>query len=100
MNRGDRLVFSNGIIILAVLSGLLIYVFDAHLTKLIQLYLVGVFISFTLSQTMVVLNVYKRRGGRGARRSLRWDRDRDRPGGHHLFQIRQERGSSLRPSPS
>ena len=55
MNRGDRLVFSNGIIILAVLSGLLIYVFDANLTKLIQLYLVGVFISFTLSQTGMVV---------------------------------------------
>lgn len=55
MNRGDRLVFSNGIIILAFLSGLLIYVFDAHLTKLIQLYLVGVFISFTLSQTGMVV---------------------------------------------
>lgn len=55
MNRGDRLVFSNGIIILAVLSGLLIYVFEANLTKLIQLYLVGVFISFTLSQTGMVV---------------------------------------------
>ena len=55
MNRGDRLVFSNGIIILAVFSGLLIYVFEANLTKLIQLYLVGVFISFTLSQTGMVV---------------------------------------------
>ena len=55
MNRGDRLVFSNGIIILAVLAGLLIYVFDAELTRLIQLYLVGVFISFTLSQTGMVV---------------------------------------------
>ena len=55
MNRGDRLVFSNGVIILAVLSGLLIYAFDAELTGLIQLYLVGVFISFTLSQTGMVV---------------------------------------------
>jgi amino acid transporter len=55
INRGDRLVFSNGIVILAVLSALLIYVFDANLTALIQLYLVGVFISFTLSQTGMVL---------------------------------------------
>ncbi|MDQ3963621.1 MAG: APC family permease, partial [Actinomycetota bacterium] len=55
MNRGDRLVFSNGVIILAVLAGLLIYVFDANLTRLIQLYLVGVFISFTLSQTGMVV---------------------------------------------
>jgi len=55
MNRGDRLVFSNGVLILAVLAGILIVVFDANLTRLIQLYLVGVFISFTLSQTGMVL---------------------------------------------
>lgn len=55
MNRGDRLVFSNGVLILAVSSAFLIYAFDAQLTKLIQLYLVGVFISFTLSQTGMVV---------------------------------------------
>lgn len=55
MNRGDRLVFSNGIVILALFAGLLIYIFDANLTRLIQLYLVGVFISFTLSQTGMVV---------------------------------------------
>ena len=49
-NRGDRLVFSNGVIVLAVLAGALIYVFDANLSRLIQLYVVGVFTSFTLSQ--------------------------------------------------
>lgn len=57
MNRGDRLVFSNGVLILAALSGLLIYIFDAELTRLIQLYLVGVFISFTLSQTGMVVRM-------------------------------------------
>lgn len=61
MNRGDRLVFSNGIVILAVLAGLLIYVFDAELTRLIQLYLVGVFISFTLSQLGMVMRGRKLR---------------------------------------
>jgi amino acid transporter len=55
MNRGDRLVFSNGVIILATLSSILIWIFNADLNKLIQLYLVGVFISFTLSQTGMVL---------------------------------------------
>ena len=55
MNRGDRLVFSNGIIILATLAGLLVVAFDADLNRLIQLYLVGVFISFTLSQSGMVL---------------------------------------------
>jgi len=48
--RGDRLVFSNGIIVLAGLAGLLIYAFDASTTRLIQLYIIGVFVSFTLSQ--------------------------------------------------
>ena len=52
--RGDRLVFSNGIIILAVLAGMLIWVFDASTTRLIQLYIIGVFVSFTLSQSGMV----------------------------------------------
>jgi amino acid transporter len=54
MNRGDRLVFSNGIVVLATASSLLIYAFDANLTRLIQLYVIGVFTSFTLSQTGMV----------------------------------------------
>ena len=49
--RGDRLVFSNGILILAAFAGVLIYAFNANPTRLIQLYIVGVFVSFTLSQT-------------------------------------------------
>jgi amino acid transporter len=48
--RGDRLVFSNGIVILALLATLLVVAFDADVTKLIQLYIIGVFVSFTLSQ--------------------------------------------------
>ncbi|MCU1600864.1 MAG: Amino acid/polyamine/organocation transporter, superfamily, partial [Frankiales bacterium] len=48
--RGDRLVFSNGIVALALLSVLLVVAFDADVTKLIQLYIIGVFVSFTLSQ--------------------------------------------------
>ena len=56
MNRGDRLVFSNGVVILAVLASLLIVIFEANLTSLIQLYLVGVFISFTLSQAGMVVH--------------------------------------------
>ncbi len=53
-NRGDRLVFSNGIVILTVLASALIYAFDAELTRLIQLYVVGVFTAFTLSQAGMV----------------------------------------------
>jgi amino acid transporter len=74
-NRGDRLVFSNGVIVLAVLAGLLIYIFDASLSGLIQLYVVGVFTSFTLSQTGMVRHWLRerRRGSdaaRGWRRSI------------------------------
>jgi amino acid transporter len=54
MNRGDRLVFSNGVIVLSAVSCLMIYAFDANLNRLIQLYVVGVFTSFTLSQTGMV----------------------------------------------
>ncbi|MGW4717841.1 APC family permease [Nocardia sp. NPDC004260] len=52
--RGDRLAFSNGIILLAVVAGGLIYAFDAETTRLIQLYIVGVFTSFTLCQAGMV----------------------------------------------
>jgi amino acid transporter len=48
--RGDRLAFSNGIITLAGLAALLIYVYGANVSALIQLYIIGVFVSFTLSQ--------------------------------------------------
>ncbi|HEV7930801.1 MAG TPA: APC family permease [Actinomadura sp.] len=52
--RGDRLAFSNGIIILATMAGLLIYAYHAEVTRLIQLYIVGVFVSFTVSQVGMV----------------------------------------------
>ncbi|MBC7630866.1 APC family permease, partial [Aeromicrobium sp.] len=48
--RGDRLTFSNGIIVLALAAIFLIQAFDAEVTRLIQLYIVGVFVSFNLSQ--------------------------------------------------
>lgn len=49
-SRGDRLAYSNGIVFLAVMSILLIQAFEAETTRLIQLYIVGVFVSFNLSQ--------------------------------------------------
>jgi hypothetical protein len=52
--RGDRLVFSNGIAILAGLAVALIVAFHASTTRLIQLYIIGVFVSFTLSQAGMV----------------------------------------------
>jgi amino acid transporter len=52
--RGDRLIYSNGVIILALAAALILLVFQANLTVLIQLYIIGVFVSFTLGQTGMV----------------------------------------------
>ncbi|MBD8869620.1 APC family permease [Nocardioides donggukensis] len=49
-SRGDRLAYSNGIVFLAAMAIALIWIFDAQPTRLIQLYIVGVFVSFNLSQ--------------------------------------------------
>jgi amino acid transporter len=53
-NRGDKLVFSNGIVILAIFSCVLVIAFGGDTSRLIPLYAVGVFLSFTLSQTGMV----------------------------------------------
>jgi amino acid transporter len=53
-NRGDRLVFSNGVLVLAVAASILVVVFGGNETNLIPLYAVGVFTSFTLSQAGMV----------------------------------------------
>ncbi|MEU3256029.1 APC family permease [Streptomyces sp. NPDC006997] len=52
--RGDRLAFSNGIVLLAGAAAVLVWVYGADSTRLIQLYIVGVFVSFTLSQIGMV----------------------------------------------
>jgi amino acid transporter len=73
-NRGDRLVFSNGIVLLAAAAVALIIGFDANLDRLIQLYIIGVFTSFTLSQFGMVRHWQRSlRGsdtGRGGGRSV------------------------------
>jgi amino acid transporter len=53
-NRGDRLAYSNGILLLAGFAILLIVVFQASPTRLIQLYIIGVFVSFVCSQTGMI----------------------------------------------
>jgi amino acid transporter len=53
-HRGDRLVFSNGILLLAGTAAVLIVAFNANVTRLLQLYILGVFLSFTLSQAGMV----------------------------------------------
>ena len=52
--RGDRLIYSNGVVILALAASVILVVFQANLTVLIQLYIIGVFVSFTLGQTGMV----------------------------------------------
>jgi amino acid transporter len=75
--RGDRLAYSNGIIILASFAVLLIVAFDAQVTRLIQLYIVGVFVSFTLSQTGMVRHwtrLLRTEQDHGARRRMQRSR--------------------------
>jgi len=62
-NRGDRLVFSNGVVILAVIAAALVVVFSGSTHALIPLYAVGVFTSFTLSQTSMVRRWLRTRPG-------------------------------------
>ncbi len=64
MNRGDKLAFSNGIIGLAALSIVVIVVFSGDVTRMIPLYAVGVFCSFTLSQAGMVVHWFRVRGAR------------------------------------
>ncbi len=52
--RGDRLIFSNGVIALAVAAAVILVIFRANVTQLIQLYIIGVFVSFTLGQTGMI----------------------------------------------
>jgi amino acid transporter len=56
MNQGDRLAFSNGIVVLSVCAGLLLVVFGGDTHALIPLYMIGVFVSFTLSQFGMVVH--------------------------------------------
>lgn len=58
-NLGDRLVFSNGIILLAIFSGFLVWAFRGDTSRLIPLYAVGVFLSFTLSQAGMVIHWWR-----------------------------------------
>ena len=77
INRGDRLVFSNGVLVLGLLSCLMIYAFDAELGTLINFYVVGVFTSFTLSQTGMVRH-WLAEGRKGSSAFPHWRRlDRD-----------------------
>lgn len=64
MNQGDRLAFSNGIIGLSVFASILLVAYGGDTHSLIPLYMIGVFVSFTLSQAGMVVH-WRRQGGRG-----------------------------------
>jgi amino acid transporter len=61
-NLGDRLVFSNGMLVLATIAGLLLWVYGANTNNLIHLYVIGVFTAFTLSQLGMVRYWQRRHG--------------------------------------
>ncbi|HYZ14307.1 MAG TPA: APC family permease [Actinomycetota bacterium] len=61
-NRGDRLVFSNGVLSLTVLAGVLVWLFQGELSRLIHLYVVGVFTAITLSQAGMVRKWLREKG--------------------------------------
>ena len=67
--RGRRLVYTQGIVVLALLAGLLILIFGGITDRLIPLYAVGAFLAFTLSQAGMVSH-WRRVGGQGAMRSI------------------------------
>ena len=89
MNQGDRLAFSNGIVILSGLGALLLVVFGGDTHALIPLYMIGVFVSFTLSQAGMVVHwrrlrdagLAHERGDQRVRRAR--DRRRAAGGGDH-----------------
>ena len=61
-NLGDRLVFTNGIVLLAIAAGMLIVIFGGDTHALIPLFAVGVFLAFTLSQVGMVIHWWRERG--------------------------------------
>ncbi len=68
--RGDRLAFSNGIIVLGLAAAALLVIFRAETHSIIPLYAVGVFVGFTLAQLGLVIHWRRQRGTAGARASL------------------------------
>lgn len=75
--RGDRLTFSNGILALGAAAVLLIVVFRADVTQLVQLYIVGVFVSFTVSQ-LALIRHWTRELRSTVDKQLRWRMNKSR----------------------
>lgn len=82
--RGDRLIYSNGVIILGLVAIAILVIFQASLTVLIQLYIIGVFVSFTIGQTGMVRHWLRelsrrRHPAKGAPRRPARDAEDERP---------------------
>ena len=109
-NLGDRLVFSNGIVILAAFSAVLIVAFRANVNSLIHLYVIGVFTAFTLAQTGMVSHWFRHRdGGLALKATLNGvgaavtalvdgDRDRDQVRGGRVDGDHRDPGADRRSS--
>ena len=69
-NLGDRLVFSNGMLVLATVAGLLLWIYGADTNALIHLYVIGVFTAFTLSQAGMVRYWFTHGGSRWRAKAL------------------------------
>ncbi|HYR87753.1 MAG TPA: APC family permease [Terriglobia bacterium] len=68
-NRGRRLVYSEGIIVLTIIAAILLWIFGGITDRLIPLFAIGAFVAFTFSQAGMVVH-WKRVGGRGSKASL------------------------------
>lgn len=68
--RGERLSYSNGIILLSLIAGGLIWFFDGNVEHLISLYAIGVFLSFTIAQSGLVVHWRKERGPHWRKRAV------------------------------
>lgn len=60
--RGERLSFSNGIVLLSIIAGILIFIFDGNVEHLLSLYALGVYTAFTISQMGMVVHWRRERG--------------------------------------
>ena len=92
--RGDKLVFSNGIIILALFAAVLVTAFGGDTSKLIPLYAVGVFLSFTLSQSGMVLHWMK--AGRALKAAASAKNDQPAPADGAAYHIKPSEAHQAR----
>jgi amino acid transporter len=90
-SRGDRLVFSNGIFILSLLACILIVVFKGEEQSMLPLYALGVFLSFTLSQTGMVVHWRRLRRADEARRQIQEEEEIHRTEARHTGAISHEK---------